>query len=100
LSLDIATLDDTGSPYKAISLSLDEHYDLTKNLNDSFHFLQRIGDYYSDAEFESSELHELKSDLERLKEKVSSTEGKIIERILEKVLFAISIGKKLYFIAD
>lgn len=100
MSFDIATLDDTGRPYKAISLSFNEHYDLTKKLNDSFHFLQRIGDYYADAEFEPSELHELKSDLERLKNQVSSTEEKIIERILEKVSFAISIEKKLYFIAD
>jgi len=102
MSLDIAILGPSGSPQKQVSVGVDDHHRLMQLVGKRGTPLSRLNDYYSDAEFEESEMNSLEEEVKTLLEQCWNDKGvsSFLTNFLDLIAEAKHLQKPLVAIAD
>jgi len=103
MSLEIAVLGTDGSPNQQVSIGVDDHSRLMQLVSrDAGSLLARLNDYYSDAEFENSELDRLVEEATALRTNCDE-DGRLVaflDALVQLAYAAKSEQKPLIVIAD
>lgn len=75
MSLDIALLGTNGKPEEQICIGLDNYDRLMQLADKDDCMLQRLNDYYADAEFQNEEIEDLIKELFGVREKSHNSES-------------------------
>jgi hypothetical protein len=102
VSLDIAILGADGSPRNRVSIATDDHWRLMQLTSGSDSLLQRLQDYYADAEFLTGELDELIRETRMVRERCHENESLFVflSALVELAEFAKRERQPLLAIAD
>jgi len=103
MSLDFTILDSNGAPEREVGIGVDTHYRLMRLTDQSEgSLLQRLNDYYADAQFDTSELESLLRELIRVREQCGQDEPliSVINDLIDLTEAARLEQKPLLVIAD
>ena len=103
MSLDFTILDSNGAPEREVGIGVDTHYRLMCLTDQSEgSLLQRLNDYYADAQFDTSELESLLRELIRVREQCGQDEPliSVINDLIDLTEAARLEQKPLLVIAD